>query len=114
MSKGEIMSDSLISALHANEILHTNASSNIANMNTQDYKSLRTTLTNDQSGNVNAVTERSTTEGVPTDDGHYTSNVELPQEFTDMILAQRGFEAILGAISTREEMMDDLMKTFTD
>lgn len=108
------MSDILISALHANEVLLNNASSNVANMNTQDYKSLRTRLTSDSSGNVNAVTERSTTEGVPTDDGHFTSNVELPQEFTDMIIAQRGFEAILSAISTREDMMNDLMNVLTD
>lgn len=115
MSKGEInMSDISISALHANEVLLANASSNVANVNTQDYKSLRTTLTNDSNGNVHAVTERSTIEGVPTDDGHLTSNVELPQEFTDMILAQRGFEAILCSISTREEMMSDLMSVLTD
>jgi len=40
--------------------------------------------------------------------------VDLPQEFTDMILAQRGFEAMLGAIRTREEIMSDLMKVLTD
>lgn len=95
-------------------MLLNNASSNVANMNTQDYKSLRTRLTNDSNGNVNAVTERSATEGVPTEDGHFTSNVELPQEFNDMIIAQRGFEAILGAIITREEMMNDLMNVLTD
>ncbi|HQG31474.1 MAG TPA: flagellar basal body rod C-terminal domain-containing protein [Deltaproteobacteria bacterium] len=108
------MSDILISALHANGILHNNAASNVANANTRDYKSLRTILTNDAGGNVSAVTERSTTEGVLTDDGHFTSNVDLPQEFTDMILAQRGFEAMLGAIRTREEIMSDLMKVLTD
>jgi flagellar hook protein FlgE len=113
MYKGEIMSDILISALHANEILHANASSNVANMNTQDYKSLRTTLTGGQKGSVETVTTRSTVEGTPTEDGHQTSNVDLPQEFTDMILAQRGFESILTAIRTREDMMTDLMKTFT-
>jgi flagellar hook protein FlgE len=113
MSKGEIMSDILISALHANEVLHANASSNVANMNTRDYKSLRTTITEGQKGSVDTVTVRTTTEGAPTEDGHQTSNVDLPREFTDMILARRGFESILAAISTREEMMNDLMKTFS-
>jgi len=108
------MSDILISALHANEVRHNNAASNVANVNTRDYKSLRTTLTNDAGGNVYAATERSTTEGILTDDGHFTSNVDLPQEFTDMILVQRGFEAILCAISTREKMMSDLMNALTD
>jgi flagellar hook protein FlgE len=114
MYKGEIMSDILISALHANEILQANASSNVANMNTQDYKSLRTTITEGQKGSVDTVTVRSAEEGVPTEDGHQTSNVDLPREFTDMILAQRGYESILTAIKTREDMMSDLMKTFSD
>lgn len=114
MSKGEIMSDILLSSLHANETLHANASSNVANMNTRDYKSLRTTITSDPSGNVNAVTERSVAEGIPTDEGHFTSNIDLAQEFSDMILAQLGFEAILSAISTREEMMNDLMNVFAN
>ena len=112
MYKGEIMSDILISALHANEILQANASSNVANMNTQDYKSLKTSLTEGRKGTVETVTTRSTEEGTPTGDGHQTSNVDLPREFTDMILAQRGYESILTAIKTREDMMDDLMKTF--
>ena len=113
MSKGEIMSDILLSALRAHETLHANASSNIANMNTRDYKSIRTTLIESPCGGVSARTERSATEGMPTVDGHCTSNVDLPQEICDMILAQRGFEAVLGAIGVREEMLDDLMNTLS-
>jgi len=108
------MSDILISALHANEILQANASSNVANMNTQDYKAIRTTITEGQKGSLETGTTRSTVEGTPTEDGHQTSNVDLPQEFTDMVLAQRGYESALTAIKTREDMMSDLMKTFTD
>lgn len=114
MGKGEIMSYNLLAALHAHEILHANAASNIANMNTRDYKSIRTAITEGPgAGGVMAVTRRSTTEGVPTEDGHCMSNVELPQEICDLIRAQRGFEAILGAISAREEMLDDLMDTLS-
>jgi len=113
MFKGEIMSDMLISALRANGTLLANASSNVANMNTRDYKSLRTTITEGQQGSVDVVTARNATEGMPAEDGHQTSNVDLPREFTDRILARRGFESVLAAISTREEMMDDLMKTFS-
>ena len=46
---------------------------------------------------------------MPTDNGHASSNVELPQEFVDVMRAKTGFEAVLAAISTREEMFDDLM-----
>ncbi|MRR14387.1 hypothetical protein EG833_02950 [archaeon] len=114
MSKGEIMSDILISALHANEILLANASSNVANVNTEGYKAIRTTITEGTDGGVGTTTERADTEGTPTDEGIETSNVDLPREFTDMILAQRGFESILSAISTREEMMNDLINVLTD
>ncbi len=108
------MSDILISGLRANEILLANASSNVANVNTEDYKAIRTTITEGTKGSVGTTTERSDIEGTPTEEGHETSNVDLPKEFTDMILAQRGFESILSAISTREEMMDDLMNVLTD
>jgi len=113
MYKGEIMSDMLISALNANGILLANASSNVANVNTRDYKSLRTTITEGANGIPGVSTTRTAVEGTPTEDGHQTSNVELSQEFTDMILARRGFESALTAIETREEMMADLMKEFS-
>lgn len=108
------MSDILISGLHAQEILLANASSNVANVNTQDYQSIKTKITEGTTGGVDVVTSRSAVEGVPTEDGHFTSNVDIPEEFGDIILAQRGFEAILSAISTREDMMNDLMNVLTD
>lgn len=104
----------LLSALNANSIMHSNASSNVANLNTQDYQSIRTTLTADFQGNIEAVTTKNTTPGAPTGDGHCTSNVDLPQEFCDMIKSQRGFEAILSAISTREDMLNDLIDVLTE
>ena len=103
------MSDILLSALRAHEMLHAGASTNIANMNTRNYKSIRTTLTEGPHGGVEATTTRDTTEGIPTEDGQCTSNVELPREICDMIRAQRGFEAVLQAISSREEMLTNLM-----
>lgn len=113
MSKGEFMSD-LLSALRANSILLANASSNVANFNTRDYKSIATTITSGSAGGLNVNTSRTTTPGVPIGDSHVSSNVELPQEFCDMIRAQRGFEAALSAISTREDMLDDLMDVLSD
>mgnify|MGYP003809253633 CR=1 FL=1 len=113
MSKGEFMAD-LLSSLHANSILLANASSNVANMNTQDYQAIRTSLVSNANGDVSTRTSRNTAQGVPTDDGHFSSNVELPQEFCDMIRAKTGFEAALKAISTREDMLDDLMDVLTD
>ncbi len=113
MSKGEMMADILISSLRAHQDLLCGASSNIANMNTQDYRSIRITISEGLKGSVETTTARTETQRVPTEDGHCTSNVELPREICDLIRAQRGFEAVLGAIGTREEMLDDLMDTLT-
>ncbi len=113
MSKGEMMTDILVSSLRAHEALLSGASSNIANMNTQDYRSVRTTINEGPQGSVEATIARTETPGAPTEDGHCTSNVELPREICDLIRAQRGFEAVLGAIGTREEMLDDLMDVLT-
>lgn len=107
------MSD-LLSSLTANSILFSNAASNVANLNTRDYQSIRTTLSKTSTGDVAATTVRDTTAGVPIEDGHSSSNVDLSQEFTDIMRAKTGFEAVLSAISTREEMLDDLMNVFTD
>ncbi|MCK9264941.1 MAG: hypothetical protein M0R18_14160 [Deltaproteobacteria bacterium] len=107
------MADILISSLRAHQALLCGASSNIANMNTQDYRSIRTTIREGMKGSVEITTDRTETEEVLAEDGHCASNVELPREICDLIRAQRGFEAVLGAIGTREEMLDDLMSALT-
>ncbi|MCD6569731.1 MAG: hypothetical protein J7L53_03415 [Deltaproteobacteria bacterium] len=99
---------SILSALNANSILLANASSNLANLNTKDYKSLRTTLIEGKGGDVAVSTQRLDTPGVPTDDGHEESNVDIPRELCDMIRAQRGYESALKAICAREEMLHSL------
>jgi flagellar hook protein FlgE len=37
------------------------------------------------------------------------SNVDLAQEFTDMIVAQRGFQANSKVITTSDQMLQDLV-----
>lgn len=102
----------VIAALNANAIVAANAASNVANLNTQDYKSIRTTIMQGTNGEPAAVTQRTTTPGSPTEDGAESSNVDLPQEFGDLLLARSGYEAALGAIRKRDEMLDDLMEIF--
>jgi len=113
MSKGEFMND-LLSSLRANSMLLANASSNVANLNTPNYKSITTTLTSDTAGAPEAATSRTTTHGALIDRSTCSSNVELPQEFCDMMRARRGYESALCAISTREDMFNDLMSVLTD
>jgi len=107
------MSSILLSALRAHEILQANAASNVANMNTPGYKALRTTLTASAEGAVDVSTTRSD-EPAPLDtNGNVQSNTDLAREITDMMRARHGFQAILEAISSREDMLDDLMNTLT-
>lgn len=103
----------LFSALRAHEILLANASSNVANMNTPEYRAIRTTITPSLEGAVDVSTERSADPASLGDDGRMESNVDLAKEFTDTMRAKTGFEAVLNAISTREEMLSDLMNTLT-
>jgi len=103
----------LISALHANANLAANASSNIANMNTKEYKAIETTIVPSVDNSVEISTTRSGAPGSLDTEGRMESNVDVAKEFTDLMQAKTGFEAALHAISTREGMLDDLMKTFT-
>lgn len=107
------MTSILLSALRAHEIMQANASSNVANMNTPEYKAIRTTITTPVEGTVDVATFRSE-EPAPLDtEGRMQSNVDPAREFVDMMRSKTGFEAVLNAISTREEMLDDLMDVLT-
>jgi flagellar hook protein FlgE len=103
----------LLSALNAHEILLANASSNVANMNTDDYQSIRTTITSPAEGIVEASATKDAVPDCLDTTGCTDSDVDLAQEFTDMIRARRGFEAILSTICAREEMLSDLMNVLT-
>jgi flagellar hook protein FlgE len=103
----------LLSSLRAHEILLANASSNVANMNTPDYKAIRTTITPSADGTVEVATSRSNEPAALNPDGRMESNVDVAMEFTDMMRAKTGFESVLNAIHTREDMLDDLMNTLT-
>lgn len=107
------MSSTLLSALNANGILAANASSNIANMNTQGYRSIRTTLVENAQGSVEAVTDTSQEAACMDMDGNPCSNVDLATEYISLMRAKEGFEAALVAIRAREEMMDDLMESLS-
>jgi len=102
----------LIAAVNANAALISNAASNVANLNTNSYKAVRAAIVEDANGHPSVVTTRTSSPGSILEDGLESSNVEIPQEFGDMMLAQRGFEAALGAIHKRDEMLQDLMDLF--
>jgi len=102
----------LIAAVNANAALVNNAASNVANLNTNSYKAVRAAIVEDANGDPGVVTTRTNSPGGILEDGLESSNVEIPREFGDMILARQGFEAALGAIRRRDEMLQDLMDLF--
>jgi flagellar hook protein FlgE len=103
----------LISALRANANLAANASSNVANMNTKEYKAIKTTIVSSADNTMEISTTRSGAPGSLDAEGRMESNVDLAEEFTDLMQAKTGFEAALHAVSTREAMLDDLMEAFS-
>jgi len=102
----------LIAAVNANAALVNNAASNVANLNTNSYKAVRAAIVEDANGDPGVVTTRTNSPGGILEDGLESSNVEIPREFGDMIMARQGFEAALGAIRRRDEMLQDLMDLF--
>lgn len=105
--------DNTISSLTANAALLSNASSNVANLNTTEYKSIDTSLVQGKNDDVQISTRRTQTAGSINTEGEETSNVELSKEFTDMMRAENGYSATLQAIKTRDEMLGSLMEIFS-
>lgn len=105
---------STISSLNANAALLTNAGSNVANLNTTEYKSIDTVIVEGQNDEVTFTTRRDLSAGSIDSDGQETSNVDLAKEFTDMVIAEDGYSSSLQAIKVRERMFDDLMNIFAN
>jgi len=89
---------------------------NIANSNSENFKKSRAINTEGENGEVKTEirkidpdnelsainSENNTTEAQP-------SNVDLTEEIPGMIIDQRGFQANLLAIKTKEEMLGSLL-----
>lgn len=73
-----------------------NSANNVANVNTQDYKAVQTTITNQN----NAVMAQSSTSKNGTD---------LATEMTDQIALEAGFEANTKPIKAQDEMLGSLL-----
>jgi flagellar hook protein FlgE len=90
-----------------------NAARNIANSNTEGYKSKRATIVEDDAGlpTANITTDESPGASFQDADGvvRETSNVELSREMTDLMIAKRGYQANLKCIKTQDEMLDSLL-----
>jgi flagellar basal-body rod protein FlgC len=90
-----------------------NAARNIANSNTDGYKSKKATIVEDNAGlpTVNITVDDSPGASFLDADGvsRETSNVELSREISDLMIAKRGYQANLKSIKTQDEMLDSLL-----
>ena len=85
------------------------AANNIANSNTTGYKKTEATITEDAAGLPEVNLKRIDTPGplVPEEDGTLTeqSNVDLAQELTQSMVAQRGYEANIKALKSQDNLL---------
>lgn len=100
-----------ISALSAFGTQMNVTSNNIANVNTDGFKRSRTVLEEGLNSSVNPRVEKINTPGPlvqeSTESGETRelSNVDLAQEITSTIPTQRGYEANLKMVQTKDEML---------
>jgi len=85
------------------------AADNIANSNTKDYKKSESIITEDGAGLPELTLKRSDTPGplVQESDGMVSeqSNVDLAEELTQSMVAQRGYEANIKALQTQNRVL---------
>lgn len=76
---------------------------------TQDCKILETTFVTNNSGTVAVGEAGSIGHGGIIPNAVEMSNVDLSQEFTDMIVAQRGFQANSRVITVSDTLLQELI-----
>lgn len=90
-----------------------NTANNVANSNTDDYKTKRAVIIEDSVGlpSLNITTNNAPGVRIQESDGlvRETSNVDLSQEIPNMMIAKRGYEANLKALKAQCDMMESLL-----
>ncbi len=108
--------DNNISALRAHGVKMAVTANNIANVETEEFKKSRATLKEDSNGGVEVDIERIDSPGplvTKEINGQMVekelSNVDLAEEIPQTIPTQRGYEANLTTIKTRDEMLGTVL-----
>ena len=97
---------SAISGLKAHQAKMDVTGNNIANVNTVGYKSSATVFQDTLSQVVRAGAGG---RGILSSGALEMSNVDLSEEFTSLIVAQRGFQANSRVITASDELLQDLV-----
>lgn len=91
----------------------SNAANNVANVNTDEYKKTTATIVEDKNRLPQVNIEKQDTPGaiVQETDGtvRELSNVELAEEFPQMMISQRGYEANIKALQIQNETIGSLL-----
>ena len=105
-----------LSALNAFRKQMDVTANNIANVNTDDFKKSRVNMQEASHGGVQANVQQINTPGYPKevyqDDALVeveSSNVDLAEEFTEMITAKAGFSANLKTVTSQEKVLGSLL-----
>ncbi len=106
---------SSISALYAFGAKLSNVAHNVANANTNGYKKTVSTITEDSQNLPKVNLMKPNAPGaIIQDEGLMveTSNVDLAEEFPQMMIAQRGYEANIQALKTQNEILRSIFEIF--
>lgn len=91
----------------------SNAANNIANSNTAGYKKTEATITEDSVGLPDVSLARNEAPGVlfQEQDGAKVelSNVDLAEELSETIVAQRGYQANIKALKAQTDMLGSVL-----
>ena len=104
--------NSSVSALQAYKTQMDVSADNVANVNTDGFKKSKATLKEGHSGDVQVDVKRVDTPGhryqdIENDrmDEKETSNVDLAEEFPQMMVTQHAYEANMKVLQTQDEML---------
>jgi len=82
-----------LSAINAYGTMLSNTANNIANVNTEAYKPLETTMKDNAGGGVSASTSRNAN----------ADRVDISKEAVDLITAENGMKANIAVVRTTQE-----------
>lgn len=94
--KGVLMQVNQNSMMAHTQYMNASAQ-NVANVNTEDYQALQTTLQSSGEGNIQAVSEQ------------VDRGTELSRDLTDQITIEGGFDAQVRSIKTQDEILGTLL-----
>lgn len=101
-----------VSALTALDTKLDVTANNIANVNTDEFKKSRVVMQTEDVPAVSVTIERVDTPGMTNLDGVELSNVDLAEEFVDLITTQHSYTANVKIIEADSEMQKSLLDIF--